>query len=196
VRLKLDENVTVAAHQRSEGSWELRVYVGIDPETGRRVDRSMTIRGNRADAERELTAMVTAVRATQAVGARSTVGELLEAWFAVARAGWAPMTIRQTRSVLDRYLHPHLGETKVGDVTPAMKPPTKPGRFITMRPPTGHDAQIARCGGRSPIRSSTPSAGLGIRQACGSACRCSDAVMLVGDQMRSIRSRALAALAM
>jgi hypothetical protein len=51
---------------------------------------------------------------------RSTVSELLEAWFAVARTGWAPTTIRQTRSVLDRYLLPHLGQSKVGDVTPAM----------------------------------------------------------------------------
>jgi hypothetical protein len=30
------------------------------------------------------------------------VGELLEAWFAIAAAGWAPTMIRQTRSVLDR----------------------------------------------------------------------------------------------
>ena len=64
--------------------------------------------------------MVTAVQATRAVGVRSTVSELLEAWFAVAQTGWAPTTIRQTRSVLDRYLHPHLGETRVDGVTPAM----------------------------------------------------------------------------
>jgi Phage integrase central domain len=51
---------------------------------------------------------------------RSTVSELLEAWFAVAATGWAPTTIRQTRSVLDRYLHPHLGRVAVGDVTAAM----------------------------------------------------------------------------
>ena len=106
--------------QRSEGSWELRVHVGTDPETGRRVDRSVTIRGNRAEAERELASMVTAVQATRAIGVRSTVSELLEAWFAVARAGWAPTTIRQTRSVLDRYLHPQLGEVCVGEVTPVM----------------------------------------------------------------------------
>ena len=32
----------------------------------------------------------------------------------------APTTIRQTRSVLDRYLHPHLGSLRVGEVTPAV----------------------------------------------------------------------------
>ena len=80
--------------QRSAGSWELRVFIGVDPETGRRSYRSVTVRGNRADGERELAAMVAAARAPRAVGVRSTVSELLEAWFAVASTSWAP-----TRSV-------------------------------------------------------------------------------------------------
>ena len=48
--------------QRSAGSWELRAYVGVDPATGRRLDRSITVRGNRSDAERELAEMVARVR--------------------------------------------------------------------------------------------------------------------------------------
>ena len=91
------------------GSWELRVFIGVGPRH-RPPHRPLgDRRGNRADAERELAAMVAAAEAARAVGVRSTVGELLEAWFAVAATGWAPTTIRQTRSVLDRYLHPHLG---------------------------------------------------------------------------------------
>jgi integrase len=105
--------------QRSGGSWELRVFVGVDPETGRRRYRSMTVRGNRADAERELAAMVASVRATRSVGVGSSVSELLEAWFAIASTTWAPTTIRQTRSVLDRHLHPHLGGIRVGELTAA-----------------------------------------------------------------------------
>src|SRR5947209_6874097 len=96
--------------QRSRGSWELRVFIGVDPATGRRRYRSVTVRGNRADAERELAAMVATARAVREVGMRSRMSELLEAWFAIASATWAPTTIRQTRSVLDRYLHPHLGD--------------------------------------------------------------------------------------
>ena len=95
--------------------------------------RSVTVRGSRADAERELAAMVASVEATRAVGVRSTVSELLEAWFTVASSGWAPTTIRQTRSVLDRYLRPHLGRVPVGDVTAAMIDATY--------------AQLRRCGG-------------------------------------------------
>jgi hypothetical protein len=97
--------------QRSAGSWELRVYIGTDPATGRRLDRTATVRGNRSDAERELAEMVASVDAVRALGVRSTVDELLEAWFAIAATGWAPTTIRQTRSVLDRYLRPHLEQS-------------------------------------------------------------------------------------
>ncbi len=64
--------------------------------------------------------MVASVRAVRAVGVRSMVSELLEAWFAVASTGWSPTTVRQTRSVLDCYLHRQLGQVPVGDVTPAM----------------------------------------------------------------------------
>jgi hypothetical protein len=39
--------------QRSAGSWELGVYIGVDPASGRRLDRSVTVRGSRADAERD-----------------------------------------------------------------------------------------------------------------------------------------------
>jgi len=119
--------------QRSAGSFELRVFVGVGPITRRRRYRSMTVRGSRADAERELALMVTSALAVRAVGVRSTVSELLEAWFAIAATGWAPTTIRQTRSVLDRYLHPHLGHLAVGDVTPVMIDAT----YVTLR----------RCGG-------------------------------------------------
>jgi integrase len=96
------------------------VYAGTDPDTGRRRYRTATVRGNRAEAQRALDELVAAVRADRSIGARSTVGDLLEAWFAIAKASWAPTTIRQTRSVLDRYLHPHLGQLRVGEITPAV----------------------------------------------------------------------------
>src|SRR6266498_3397748 len=62
--------------QRSAGSWELRVYIGSDAVTGRRVDPSVTVPGSRGDAERELSAMIASVQAVRAVGVRSTVSEL------------------------------------------------------------------------------------------------------------------------
>ncbi len=106
--------------QRGSASWELRVYAGTVPETGRRRYQTMTVRGNRADAERELASLVARVVAVRAEGSGSSMGELLEAWFSTAAVSWAPTTIRQTRSVIDRYLLPRLGQVRIGDVTPAM----------------------------------------------------------------------------
>ena len=88
-----------SVRQRSIGSFELRVFTGVDPDTGKRCYRSKTVRGNRAEAERELAAMVDAVGRGPGVAARTTVRELLERWFAIAETGWAPATIRQTRSL-------------------------------------------------------------------------------------------------
>ncbi|MGB5760509.1 MAG: hypothetical protein WBM50_26575 [Acidimicrobiales bacterium] len=100
--------------QRSSGSWELRVYAGVDPETRRRRYRPKTVRGTKAEAERELAALVAGVRADGVGGPGSSVSVLLERWSTVASGSWAPTTTRQTRSVLDRYLHPHIGSIPMG----------------------------------------------------------------------------------
>ncbi len=105
--------------QRSPGSWELRVFAGRDPGTGRRRYRTATIRANRAEAERHLAALVASVLSQREVGASSPVSDLLEAWLGIASTTWAPATVRQTRSVLDRYLHPHIGTVAVGELITA-----------------------------------------------------------------------------
>ena len=97
----------------------MRVYVGIDPDTKKRRYRTATVVGNRRDAEHGLEVLLAQVRVDRAVGSSSTVSELLEKWFTVASGSWSPTTIRQTRSVLDRYLHPMVGSVRVGDLTPA-----------------------------------------------------------------------------
>ena len=106
--------------QRGAASWELRVYAGTDPESRKRRYRTATVTGNRSDAERGLARLVAEVHSDKAIGSASTVSELLEAWFAIASTSWAPTTTRETRSILDRCLHPHLGALRVGEVTPAV----------------------------------------------------------------------------
>lgn len=103
--------------QRGAASWELRVYAGTNPDTGKRRYRTATVTGNRADAERALARLVAEVQSDKSIGSNSTVSELLEAWFSIASTSWAPTTTRETRSILDRCLHPHLGHLRVGDVT-------------------------------------------------------------------------------
>ena len=108
-------DVSGSIRQRGPSSWELRVYSGLDHDTGKRRYRTATVIGNRGDAERGLAELVAAVRSERSIGSASTVSELLEAWFVVASDSWAPTTIRQTR-----YLHSQLGAIRVGELTPSV----------------------------------------------------------------------------
>ena len=109
-----------SVRQRGAASWELRVDAGTNPDTGKRRYRTATVVGNRADSERALARLVAEVESDKTIGSASTVSELLEAWFAIASTSWAPTTVRETRSILRRCVHPHLDARQVADVTPAM----------------------------------------------------------------------------
>jgi integrase len=103
--------------QRGTNSWELRVYRGVDPDTGRQRYEYRTVRGSRRCAERELKAFVAEV--DNALVHAGTVEELLERWFAAASPGWSPTTAAHTRSIIDCHLAPHLGHLPVAKVTTA-----------------------------------------------------------------------------
>ena len=106
--------------QRGTGSFELRVYAGTDPDTGRRRWVTRTVRGTRGEAQRQLGELSAHANIAPAVGARTTVGELLDQWFARGSTRWSPTTVRNLRSIIDRHLKPGLGDVLVGDLTTAM----------------------------------------------------------------------------
>ena len=68
-----------------------------------------TVHGSKANAERALKALVVEVESGRLPRTGATVGELLEAWFAVASPGFSPRTVLETRGVMDRRLLPDLG---------------------------------------------------------------------------------------
>ena len=72
--------------QRGRNSWEIRVYSGTDPETGQRRQLSRTVRGSSTQAQRELRALSAFANVGPSVGARTTLGELLDRWFAANEA--------------------------------------------------------------------------------------------------------------
>jgi hypothetical protein len=80
--------------QRGTSSFELRVYVGTDPDTGKRRWITRTVRGTRSDAQRELKVLAAHANVAPAVGSHTTVAELLDQWFARGRTGWSPTTVR------------------------------------------------------------------------------------------------------
>jgi integrase len=106
--------------QRGRNSWQIRVYAGTDPDTGQRRQLTRTVQGSRTQAQRELRALAAFANAGPSVGARTTLGELLDRWFAANEAGWATTTIRSTWSIIDRQLRPKLGHVLVRDLTTVM----------------------------------------------------------------------------
>ena len=103
--------------QRGQNSWEIRVYSGTDPETGQRRQLSRTVRGSRTQAQRELRSLAAFANVGPSFGARRTLGELLDRWFATNEADWATTTVRSTWSIIDRQLRPKLRHVLVRDLT-------------------------------------------------------------------------------
>lgn len=104
--------------QRSEGSWELRVFTGRDPLTKKPQYLTKTFRGGKRAAERELAAMVSGKQASSPT-AGMTVGELLERWLEHATPELSPSTVATTRVVIYTHLVPHIGSLPLRKLTPA-----------------------------------------------------------------------------
>ena len=90
--------------QRGSGSFELRVYGGTDPVSGRRRWLTRTVRGDRSHALRELKALAAHANIAPAVGAHTTITALLDQWFAHGRGTWSPTTVRDLTSIVERHL--------------------------------------------------------------------------------------------
>jgi Phage integrase, N-terminal SAM-like domain len=94
--------------------YELRVALGKDPVTGRYRQKSVTVRGSRAEARRALRRLLEEVEEGQhraLEGGSRTFGELLDEWLAhQAAADCSPTTIARDRSVIEWQLKPALGE--------------------------------------------------------------------------------------
>ena len=110
-------------HQWGRGTWELRVYLGLDPDTGRRRYATRTVHGTRRAATAALAELVEDGEYCR-VGA-GTVGELLERWMTAAAPAWSASTVRETRSLMRCHLLPHLGHIHVTKLTAADTIPTQ-----------------------------------------------------------------------
>lgn len=80
--------------------FEIRIAVGVDPVSGRTVQRSFWFHGTAPDAEerrRELAAQFTEYRAIRRAAPFLTVGELLERWL-TSQHDWRPSTWTSARS--------------------------------------------------------------------------------------------------
>ncbi len=99
-------------------AWELRVFLGLDPDTGKKRYATKTVRGSKREAQVALAEMVTQSSEGRFALTTSTVGELLEEWFARATGDFSPKTALETRGVLDRHLLPTFGAAPLRRLRP------------------------------------------------------------------------------
>jgi integrase len=107
--------MTGSLRQRGTDSWELRVYLGVDPERGCERWASKTVHGTRRHATAYLAEFVE--EAGYARLRAGTVADLLDRWLAHASTAWSASTVRETRSIVEHHLKPHLGHLAVNKLT-------------------------------------------------------------------------------
>ena len=105
--------------ERSPGAYEIRYSLGTDPATGKRRTATVTVRGNRKDAEKEMRRLLRAVDTGEHVDPnRLTVREWLKTWLDVIRQEVAPRTAERYGEIVNNYLAPALGNLALTKLAP------------------------------------------------------------------------------
>ena len=101
--------------KRGKDSYTIVLNLGTDPETGKRRQQWVTVRGTKKDAERRLSELLNQLDTGTFVKPRKiTVGEYLQEWLAdYAELHCSPKTIESYRQVINSHLLPELGSIKL-----------------------------------------------------------------------------------
>ena len=105
--------------EKRPGVWELRVYLGREPLSGRKRYRSRTVQGGRRAAEVELAQLVTEAHQEGPLTEPATVAQLFDRWLDLAERDLSPTTLRNYRAIARKRVLPLLGPMRVEDVTAA-----------------------------------------------------------------------------
>ncbi len=100
-------------------TWEVRVYAGQDPETGKKRWVSKTVRTSKRDAQRVLTKLLSEVDAGSHSGPDATMADLFQRWQEANRPKWSPSTVDAYAIYIRRHLVPGLGSVLVRHVRSA-----------------------------------------------------------------------------
>ena len=103
--------------RRGKRSWQIRFDEGVDA-TGRRKTRSLTVKGRRQDAQRELTRLVAAADAgTLPEPSKATVAEYLREWLDGPH-DLSPKTAERYKELAELQIIPHLGNKALRQLKP------------------------------------------------------------------------------
>lgn len=105
--------------KRREGVWELRVYVGRNPETGNPRQISRTFRGGSRAADEALRDLIDKYGEGRPDGMGATFGQLLDRWLEESdRMDLSPTTMRTYRAQVDQIIRPRLGKMVLTRLSP------------------------------------------------------------------------------
>jgi len=99
--------------------WELRVYAGRDPLTGRKRYVSRVVQGTRREAESTLARLVSSTEDQGPAPADTTVRHLLVAWLETCGDDLSPTTLREYRRMIETRIIPGLGDVPLRKLQPA-----------------------------------------------------------------------------
>lgn len=108
---------------KGSGVWELRVYVGRDPLTGKPRYVSETFRGTERQAGTAKAKMVARLMSEHSPATEATFEYLLHAWFKRndpkpgVDGGWSPTTAAEYGRIIEQTLVPNLGDRKLAKLT-------------------------------------------------------------------------------
>jgi integrase len=102
--------------RRGKTSWRIKFDVGTDDKGARRI-RYSTVRGKRADAERELTRLLNSHHeGTLVEPSKITVADYIRDW--LDKAALSPKTLERYRELAELQIIPHLGNTVLQKLRP------------------------------------------------------------------------------
>lgn len=96
--------------------YEARYTVGIDPGTGKQIQKSISGKTQR-EVTRRLKEITTSIdTGTYLPSCKLTVGEWLNTWISEYTADWKPLTVCNYSKQIKKHLIPHLGAAKLEDL--------------------------------------------------------------------------------
>jgi integrase len=109
--------------RRGLDAWELRVFVGTEPASGKKLYKYHTLHGTKKEAEREQNRIVREIETGSYVEpSRETVGQFLERWLRdyVEVTISRPSTRRSYKMITERHVIPELGHLSLQRLTPVL----------------------------------------------------------------------------
>ena len=108
-----------SVRRRTNGDWEYRFDAGTDPLTGKRLRPGRSGFTTKREAESALRKAISHAEQGRTVRSSSrTVAQFLEEWHAAIKVSIRPSTWVNYRNYLRFYVVPHIGDTRLQDLTP------------------------------------------------------------------------------